>query len=411
MITALAWIPRGVTPEKLHPSSTNDDEVQKYLQILNKEEQEQNPPPKQPEPIPEEDAEIYKKYNLDKYDDDDDVDEANDLEGFKEEYVTEDNYLVAQPNKEEEDNEDDEIRSTDFLLIVGKYGEDVPTLEIHLFDDKQETLYVHHELLLPSFPLSIRWLDFEPNTGNQGSFAAVSSMRSEIEIWNLNIQDPICPSAVLQFHKDSVPGLSWNLNQRSVLLSASIDHMAAIWSLQTLQTAATFDVGSECKASEWCPTNATLFSVASSSGVYTYDARTGPAFSTLDGASIECLVWSGDGNQILTTLTTGELSSVDIRNPDQPLYCIQAHSGPANSVAWCMAAPIIATVGDDELCKIWRCDGPQPVQIDEENLKVGQMFTCMFCPDKPTLLAVGGSENGAALWDIGNVINQAAPSE
>ena len=75
-----------------------------------------------------------------------------------------------------------------------------------------------------------------------------------------------------------------------------------------------------------------------------------------------------------------------------------------------MAAPVIATVGDDQLCKIWRADGPQPVQIDEDDLKVGQMFTCMFCPDKPTLLAVGGSENGAALWDIENVINQAAES-
>lgn len=406
MITALAWIPRGVTPKKLLPSSTNDAEVEKYLQILNKEEKEKNPPPPA-EPIPEEDAEIYKKYNLDKYDDDDDdeMDEENDIEKFKEEYVTDDKYLVAPPNKEEEDIEDEEIRSTDFLLIVGKYGEDVPTLEIHLFDDKQETLFVHHELLLPSFPLSIRWLEFEQN----GSFAAVSSMRSEIEIWNLNIEDPICPTAVLQFHKDSVPGLSWNMQNQSALLSASIDHMAAIWNLKTLQTAATFDVGAECKASEWCPTNATLFSVASSEGVNAYDARTGPAFSCLDGTSIECLVWSQDGNQILTTLTTGELSSIDIRSPTQPLYVVNAHSGPANSVACCMAAPVVATVGDDELCKIWKVDGPNPVQIDEEDLKIGQMFTCMFCPDKPTLLAVGGNENGAALWDIGNVINQSAP--
>lgn len=410
MITALAWIPRGVTPKKLLPSSTNDEEVERYLQILNNEEKKENPPPEQQETISEEDAEIIKKYNLDKYDDDDDDDEENEGAGFQEDYVTEDTYLVAQPNQEEEDNDDDDIRNSDFLLIVGKYGEEVPTLEVHLFDDTQETLFVHHELLLPSFPLSIRWLDFEPSSGKNGSFAAVSSMRPEIEIWNLNIEDPICPAAILQFHSDSVPGLSWNLNQRSALLSASIDHMAAIWSLQTLETAATFDVGSECKAAEWCPTNATLFSIASSGGVYTYDARTGPAFAALEGTSIECLVWSGDGNQYITSLTSGEVAAVDIRNPTELLFGFQAHDGPANSVACCMAAPVIATVGDDQLCKIWRADGPQPVQIDEDDLKVGQMFTCMFCPDKPTLLAVGGSENGAALWDIENVINQAAES-
>lgn len=411
MITALAWIPRGVTPEKLLPSSANDAEVDRYLQILKNEEKAKNPSPQQQDPISEEDAEIIKKYNLDKYDDDDD--DEDDETALQQDYVMDDNYQVAPTNQEEEeDNIDDKILKTDFLLIVGKYGEEqVPTLEVHLFDEKQESLYIHHELLLPSFPLSIRWQDYEPRTGNQGSFAAVSSMRSEIEIWNLNIEDPICPSAVLQFHKDSVPGLSWNLNQRSALLSASIDHMAAIWSLQTLQVAASYDVGSECKASEWCPTNGTLFSVASNGGIFSYDARSGPSFSALQGTSIECLVWSGDGNQILTSLTSGEISSIDIRNPGQPLFTVQAHSGPANSIACCMAAPVIATVGDDQLCKIWRLDGPKapiPTQIDEEDLKIGQVFTCMFCPDKPTLLAVGGSENGASLWDLENVINKEA---
>ncbi|OHS95308.1 hypothetical protein TRFO_38598 [Tritrichomonas foetus] len=396
MITALSWIPRGITPKKLLPSNNNDEEVDRYLRIL---QGESNPAPApEPQPVSAEDEEIIKKYHLDTYDDDDED------AGPPADIVNNDPYQTG-PIAPEEGDEDDEIRSTDFLLIVGKYGEDVPTLEVHLFDETQESLYVHHELLLPSFPLSIRWMDIEPMSGNQGSYAAVSSMRSEIEIWNLNIDDPICPTAVLQFHKDSVPGLSWNLNNRAALLSASIDTQAVVWSLQNCQPAAVFQVGSECKASEWCPTNATLFSVASSGGVFGYDVRQGQQFTFMNGVSIESLVWSSDGNCILTSLTSGEICVVDIRNMSEPLLNWKAHDGPANSLAACMSAPVVATVGDDQICKIWGIKDRTSTLLAEENLNVGQMFTCMFCPDKPTLLAVGGSENGTALWDIDNVIN------
>lgn len=407
MITALSWIPRGKTLRKLLPSSANDAEVERYYQILQNQEAQPQQVQSAEADSPE-DAEIIKKYNLDKYDDDEDDDEAELAAREEMGIVAEDQYRrEIAPGTEEEENEDDLIKTTDFLLMVGKYGEDVPTLEVHIFDDTQESLFIHHEILLPSFPLSIKWLDYEPGTGHEGSFAAISSMRPEIEIWNLNIEEPVCPAAVLQFHTNSVPGLSWNMHQRGVLLSASIDQKAAVWSLQTSQVAAAFDVNGECKAAEWClsPSSPSLFTVASTTGVYSYDARSGPAFATLPEMSIESLVWSRDGNEIWVSLTTGQVAAVDIRNPTAGLTIFQAHTGPVNSLAYCMAKPVLATCGDDEFCKLWNIENPaEPKQIDEDNPKVGPMFTCMFSPDKPTLLAIGGHENGASLWDIANVI-------
>ena len=397
MITALSWIPRGVTPKRLLPNTANDADVDRYLRIIQGESDvvDQEKPPE----ISAEDAAIIKKYDLDHYDDD---------TLATDEIIENDPYRVSSSAAGDETpiDEDDEILESDFLLIVGKYSEDCPTLECHLFDESNETIFVHHEILLPSFPLVIRWLDIQPSTGAQGSFAAIGSMRSEIEVWNLNIQEPICPTALLQFHTDSVPGLSWNLHNRAALLSASIDKRAAVWSLQTCQTASVFEINGECKACEWCPTNSTVFSVASTNGVNGFDVRDGNVFQMMQGVPIESIEWSSDGNQVVTSLTSGDIVIGDIRNLSQPVFNWKAHDGPANSIAVCKIAPVIASVGDDQICKIWSVTD-QPRLIADENLNVGNMFTCSFCPDKPTLLAVGGMENGTSLWDIINVIESA----
>lgn len=398
MITALSWIPRGVTPRVLEQCNTSNEEMDRYLAII---QGNQEVPVQQPQ-ITEEDADIIAKYDMDNYDNDAaDGDDAAPPDGVE----MDDPYQVPAngENKggEEDIDEDDEIRTDDFLLMVGKYGEEIPTLEIHLFDEKEETMFVHHELMLPSFPLAIRWMDYEPQTGKDGSFAAVSSMRSEIEIWNLNVEDPICPAAVLQYHQNSVPGLSWNVQQRSVLLSASIDGTAAIWSLESLQTAATYNIGAECKSAEWSQVNATVFAVATSSGIHGFDAREGKVFNVMPDISVESMIWSSDGNQIMSSLTTGDIIAFDVRNIDSPLFQFKAHQGAANCISLSRNMPVVASVGEDEQCKIWALDG-EPHLVAEDDMKVGQIFTCLFCPDKPTLLAVGG-ETGTALWDIANL--------
>ena len=386
MITALSWIPRGVTPRVLEQCNTTNEEMDRYLAII---QGKQEVPAQQPQ-LSEEDAEIISKYDLDNYDNDD----AND-EGVPEGVEPEDPYQTHENNEEGDGDvsEDDEIRTDDFLLIVGKYGEEIPTLEIHLFDEKQETMYVHHELMLPSFPLAIKWMDYEPQTGKEGSFAAVSSMRNEIEIWNLNVEDPICPSAVLQYHQNSVPGLSWNMLQRSVLLSASIDGTAAIWSLESLQTAATYNIGAECKSAEWSQVNPTVFAIATNSGIQGFDAREGNVFNVMPNVSVESMIWSTDGTQIMSSLTSGDIVAFDVRNIDSPLFQFKAHQGAVNCISLARNAPIVASVGEDEQSKL----------IADDDMKVGQIFTCLFCPDKPTLLAVGG-ESGTALWDIANLL-------
>ncbi|KAG1905067.1 uncharacterized protein F5891DRAFT_1275417 [Suillus fuscotomentosus] len=45
-----------------------------------------------------------------------------------------------------------------------KTEDDVSQLEIYVYDESQDNLYVHHDLMLPNFPLCLEWLDFPPTS-------------------------------------------------------------------------------------------------------------------------------------------------------------------------------------------------------------------------------------------------------
>lgn len=59
-------------------------------------------------------------------------------------------------------------------------------------------LYVHHDILLPAFPLSVAWTDCSPSGRVEaGNFAAVGTMSPGVEIWDLDVTDSVEPVASL----------------------------------------------------------------------------------------------------------------------------------------------------------------------------------------------------------------------
>ena len=39
---------------------------------------------------------------------------------------------------------------------------------IPVYNDVEDAFYIHHDLLLPSFPLALEWLNFEPGDKARG---------------------------------------------------------------------------------------------------------------------------------------------------------------------------------------------------------------------------------------------------
>ena len=67
-------------------------------------------------------------------------------------------------------------------------------------DDGREpgaNLYVHHDIMLPAFPLCLAWLDYTPSGQEHGNLVAVGSMEPGIELWALDVVDAVEPLATL----------------------------------------------------------------------------------------------------------------------------------------------------------------------------------------------------------------------
>lgn len=58
----------------------------------------------------------------------------------------------------EEEKEDYTIRNSDSLIVAATAEDEHSNLEVYIYDHKTSDLYVHHEIIIGSYPLCIEWL-------------------------------------------------------------------------------------------------------------------------------------------------------------------------------------------------------------------------------------------------------------
>ncbi|XP_072341004.1 periodic tryptophan protein 1 homolog [Scyliorhinus torazame] len=454
--TCVSWVPRGMareSPEKvtltqqelkelIHNAREEfDDQEEGEEQAVDRNEEElmdgtDNPASRDSKTLEdgeeEEDKDSLAEYDLDRYDEEEGgVNLGDSLGGLTVYASNEDDPYVTLKNTDHYEDEDFKIKPTDNLIVVGKAEKDCCSLEIYVHNQEEQSLYVHHDVLLPAYPLCVEWLNFDPNPeALTGNYAAVGNMTPVIDVWNLDVVDCLEPVFSLGIkkakkkkqgrkgaasaekgedgHTDAVLDLSWNRHIRTVLASASADKSVILWDMSqkkpvTQLSSHTDKVQTLC----WHPFEAqTLLSGSFDKSVILYDCRS-PKESHRSwrfSGEIERVTWNHFSPcNFLASTEDGFVYCLDARS-DKPLFTLKAHDGEVTGLE--LSSEIqgcLVTSSSDKHVKIWDILGNKPSLVHSRDMKMGVVFCGACCPDLPFVYCFGGQKGGLRMWDISTV--------
>lgn len=392
--------------------------------------------------LSKEEAEELAKYNLDEYDDGDpDQNDNENVSSEDDEMMLDeetDNGIFMPLSKlvrpegtnpvgnneefDEEELEDLTLRPTDLLFVTAKTEDEISQLEIHVYEEQvigesggiEDNLYVHHDLMLPSFPLCLEWIDYPFIQGEEkGNFVAVGSFEKQIEIWNLNVLDLVYPTVTLAGHEDAVMSLSWNKQGRNFLASGSADHTVRLWDLARPQQALRSFTHHTDKVQSiaWNPKEATqLLSAAYDNVIRLFDVRApqeGVTFQSSLKGDVEQVKWRMQGNAFAVSDESGRVSFYDSRNSAEAVAVLDAHTKSTTCIDFCgldssTGNSIFLTASADKTLKIWSID-PSSTQFNcllSREMGVGKIFAAGFMPDAPLIVAAAGNRGNVNMWNL-----------
>lgn len=393
-----------------------------------------------------------KEYNLENYDDEPD-EPLNNGSGMgmfgnvkslayydsnkDDPYIT----LKDEGEEEDEDREDLQILATDNLILSAKVEDEMAHLEVYVYEDEADNLYVHHDIMLPAIPLAVEWLDMPVNkagTGQDvtGNFVAIGTMDPDIEIWDLDTIDCMYPNAILgqggkeeekkvkkkkkkakkandSYHVDAVLSLAANRKHRNLLASASADKTVKLWDLNTTTCAKSYSYHTDkvCSVAWHAVEPTVLLSGSYDRTVVAADMRAPDAKPPRWGveSDVENVRWDPhDQNFFFVSTENGLIHYHDIRNaPSDPtktkaVWTLQAHDESISSFDVNGTIPgYMATGSTDRTVKLWNIQASGPTMVVSRNLDVGKVFSTAFAPDPEVAfrLAIAGSSGSMHVWD------------
>ncbi|KAI3329391.1 WD40 repeat-like protein [Xylariaceae sp. AK1471] len=391
-----------------------------------------------------------KEYDLEHYDDDEDDVQGQRMDMFGNikslayyESNKEDPYITIPDEKdfEDEDREELQILATDNLLLAAKVEDELAHLEVYVYEDEADNLYVHHDIMLPAIPLCLEWLDVPVSKAGvekdaRANFVAIGTMDPDIEVWDLDTVDCLYPNAILgqggnpqeqekkkkkkkskkandEYHVDAVLSLAANRKHRNLLASASADKTVKLWDLHTAKCAKSYSYHTDkvCSLAWHAVESTVLLSGSYDRTVVAADMRAPDAKVPRWGveSDVENIKWDPhDPNFFYVSTENGIIHYFDIRNvpsspsASKPVWTLQAHDESLSSFDINAHVPgYMATGSTDKTVKLWNIQPSGPAMVVSRNLDVGRIFSTNFAPDAEVAfrLAVAGSKGTMHVWD------------
>lgn len=480
MITASAWVPRGAAAEEPTKYEVDEDEFARISKLakLKLEDAQQDlrteqsrhqddeqdgdsemdiePTTNDPRSTGENDDDL-KAYDLEHYDTDSGDEDGEIINNFANarslayhDSNADDPYITLNGDEDDaEDYEDLKLLPTDNMIVAAKVEDEVAHLEVYVYEDDQDNLYVHHDIMLPAIPLCVEWLDLPIGKGTDvqnkdrtGNYVAVGTFDPDIEIWDLDTVGAMYPDAILgqgeqdapmgqddgvkkkkkrkktkkandAYHVDAVLSLAANRHHRNLLASSSADKTIKLWDLNTATCAKSYSHHTDKVCSlAWNPTESTvLLSGSYDRTVIAADMRApdtkAPKWSVT--TDVEHVAWDPHNSHLFFITTEGgTLHCNDVRHaPSSPegsqsVWTLQAHDTAISSFDVNPVIPgLLVTGSKDKTVKIWNVESNKPNLVVSRNLDVGRVFTTKFASDEAVAfrLAVGGSRGTMQIWD------------
>lgn len=338
------------------------------------------------------------------------------------------------PSKEnipEEELEDYIYQTTDKVILVANaiMDEGISTLEVQVYDEIEGNLFIHHDIVLPHFPLSVCHLQTIVKDKN---LAAIGTFGSCIELWDLdiiNVMEPYgqlgfdleaTPSAKDKFtHKAAVLCLDYTELDNSILASGSADQTVKLWDLNTLKGLSSYSfLNEKVMAVNFSPNEKNvLLSSSFNRNVVVSDIRqknnnetqTQTKFTIKNKSDLTSMTWSGfNPFQMLFGFENGEIIVRDLRKIDKNLLKWKAHTSSTTSISFNnILTNLFATCSEDETVKLWDMKTCNEKEISEsegfmfeQKMSIGKIFNVSFDLTSPSLLAAGGEKGILGIWDF-----------
>lgn len=313
---------------------------------------------------------------------------------------------------EDSDAEDDIIKPTDNLVLVGKVESDCSSLEVYIFNEEENSLYVHHDFLLPFHLLCVEWFSYDAGSENPGNLCAIGGMEPLIHIYDLDIHQPLEPAIVLGVkgskkkkiqrigHKKAVLDLSWNSNFQHIMASGSVDQTVILWDLEHAVPSTTLkDFAEKVQTIEFNKFEAEyLLTGCSDNTVKLFDCRQSNDENAqykkwLVEGEVEKVKWNPNEKYHFAVGTNaGKIYYFDSRTTE-PLWSVDAHEQEITDMAFNTTTKnAFTTASVDNYLKVWNMNESACKLVHSQHCKVAKVYCLDACPENNWIVGIGGDK-------------------